>query len=143
MRITRSQRLALVGLAGIGLCILVIVLLMVRYDQKPPETPRMTVQQGPVAGLEANLQGTLAVDTSTNCLVVRSAGRQVDVAWPQGWVVAIRDGDTVLVDATGKSVGKVGADVSVVGGFMPPGRANAVSCTRSKSVFAASALVGT
>lgn len=103
----------------------------------------MTVQQGPVAGLEANVQGTLAVDPSTNCLVVRSAGQQVDVAWPQGWSIAIRSGDTVLVDATGRSVGKVGAEVSVVGGFMPPARANAVSCTRSKSVFAAAALMET
>jgi hypothetical protein len=40
-------------------------------DVKRSELPGLTVQQGPILGYEAQLQGTLAIDASTNCLVVR------------------------------------------------------------------------
>jgi hypothetical protein len=110
-------------------------------DLKRSDVPRLTVQQGPILGYEANLQGTLAIDASTNCLVVRSGEFQFDVAWPKDWSVAIRDGSVVLVNAAGEAVGRVGEPVSVVGGNVPPAKANSVSCTNSSSVFAANGLM--
>ncbi len=92
-----------------------------------------------VSGMDAQLQGTLAVDAATNCLVVAHAtGRLVDVAWPSGWSVAIRDGSVVLLNAVGETMGGVGDAVAVGGGFIPPDKANCVACTKSSMVFAAS-----
>lgn len=63
--------------------------------------------------------GTLEIDTSTNCLVVRIAVGtgdrlvDVDVAWPPGWSVAIRDGEIVLIDAAGQTARRLGDEVWV------------------------------
>jgi hypothetical protein len=71
-------------------------------DVKRSELPGLTVQQGPILGYEAQLQGTLAIDASTNCLVVRSADYLIDVAWPATAIVT-RAGLTVTCQARGQS----------------------------------------
>jgi hypothetical protein len=102
--------------------------------------------------MQAQLIGTLEIDTSTNCLVVRiavgtAAGTgdslvDVDVAWPPGWSVAIRGGEIALIDAAGQTAGRLGDEVWVGGGSVDATRANVVSCTGSKKVFEASGLSG-
>ena len=64
----------------------------------------------------------------------------VDVAWPPGWSVAIRDGVVALIDATGQTAARVGDEVWVGGGFVTPDQADVVSCTGHDSVFEASGL---
>jgi hypothetical protein len=60
--------------------------------------PGLTVQRRALDfGMQARLVGTLEIDPSTNCLVVRmgntlAGDTLVDVAWPLGWGVAIRAG---------------------------------------------------
>jgi hypothetical protein len=111
--------------------------------------PGWTVQrEAPVESLMAQLIGTLEIDTSTNCLVVRIAVGtgdrfvDVDVAWPPGWSVAIRDGEIVLIDAAGQTVRRLGDEVWVGGGFVDANQANVVSCTGGRQVFVASGFSG-
>lgn len=57
-----------------------------------PGVPGVTVQQRRAGGYQARLEGTLVVDEITKCLVVLKGTIQVwqvDVAWPQGWKVAV------------------------------------------------------
>jgi hypothetical protein len=106
-----------------------------------PDVPGVTVQQRRAAGYQAQLQGTLVVDEITNCLVVRKGTIQVwqvDVAWPQGWSVAVRGSTIVLVDPAGRTFAKVGDRLALAGGYVEPARAHCVSCTKSSRVFAAS-----
>ncbi|MFG1629042.1 hypothetical protein [Kribbella sp. NPDC049227] len=80
--------------------------------QSDAPMPGLTVQrEAPVVALQAGLLGTLEIDASTNCLVVRtSVGTAVgveslvdiDVAWPPGWSVVLRDGTPALIDAAGQ-----------------------------------------
>jgi hypothetical protein len=89
--------------------------------------PGLTVQrEAPTVALQAQLIGTLGIDTSTNCLVVRTpmgnaAGTDslvdIDVAWPPGWSVALRDGTLALIDATGQLACRPGDEITVGGGF--------------------------
>jgi hypothetical protein len=111
--------------------------------------PGLTAQrEDPVESLMAQLIGTLEIDTSTNCLVVRIAvGTRdrlvdVDVAWPPGWSVAIRDGEIVLIDSAGQTVRRLGDEVWVGGGFIDAARADVVSGTGARHVFVASGLSG-
>ncbi|WP_132291303.1 hypothetical protein [Kribbella sp. VKM Ac-2568] len=109
----------------------------------------MTVQrEAPLESLQAQLIGTLEIDTSTNCLVVRIAVGtgdrlvDVDVAWPPGWSVAIRDGEIVLIDAAGQTARRLGDEVWVGGGSVDADQAGVVSCTGRKQVFVASGFSG-
>jgi hypothetical protein len=111
--------------------------------------PGLTVQrETPLESLQAQLMGTLEVDTSTNCLVVRIAVGpgdrlvDVDVAWPPGWSVAIRDGEIVLIDAAGQTARRLGDEVWVGGGSVDADQAGVVSCTGRKQVFVASGFSG-
>jgi hypothetical protein len=111
--------------------------------------PGMTAQrEDPVESLMAQLIGTLEIDTSTNCLVVRIAvGTRdrlidVDVAWPPGWSVAVRGGEVVLIDAAGQTIRRLGDEVWVGGGFVDADQANVVSCTGRRQVFVASGFSG-
>jgi hypothetical protein len=107
--------------------------------------PGLTVQrEAPLVALQARLLGTLEVDASTNCLVVRTpigtgAGPDrlvdIDVAWPPGWSVALRDGTPALIDAAGQLVARPGDEVYVGGGFVDT--ADVVSCTGQERIFEA------
>lgn len=103
--------------------------------------PRLTVQQGAVGRMEARLQGILALDEATNCLVIQKAGRNVEVAWPRGWTVTIRDGSVALIEASGHLVARLGDKLSISGGYVPPARVNTTSCTGSEKVFVVNALM--
>jgi hypothetical protein len=108
--------------------------------------PGLTVQRkAPTVALQARLAGTLEIDTSTNCLVVRTpegtpAGTRlvdVDVAWPPGWSVALRDGTPALIDATGQLAARPGDEIAVGGGFEDTTRMGVVSCTGQERIFEA------
>jgi hypothetical protein len=112
--------------------------------------PGLTVQRTTLfEELHARLFGTVAIDPSTNCLVLRMPGgklvdgvvvsedRLIDVAWPVGWSVGIRDGKVALIDLAGQVVGYLGDEVSVGGGFVDVATANVVSCTGKQQVFLA------
>jgi hypothetical protein len=109
--------------------------------------PGLTVQRKvPTVSLQAQLPGTLEIDTSTNCLVVRTPRGtgdgtdrlvDIDVAWPPGWSVALRDGTPALIDATGHLAARPGDEVSVGGGFVDIAVANVVSCTGQERIFQA------
>jgi hypothetical protein len=112
--------------------------------------PGLTVQrEAPIVALQAQLIGTLEIDTSTNCLVVRTpmstaAGTDslvdIDVAWPPGWSVALRDGTPALIDATGQLACRPGDEITVGGGFKDTTRIGVVSCTGQARIFQASEL---
>jgi hypothetical protein len=115
--------------------------------------PGLTVQRkAPTVALHAGLPGTLEIDVSTNCLVVRTrmgtgagTGRfvDIDVAWPPGWSVALRDGTPALIDATGQLACRLGDEITVGGGFVDIARIDVVSCTGQERVFQASELTRT
>jgi hypothetical protein len=112
--------------------------------------PGLTVQRkAPTVSLQAALPGTLEIDTSTNCLVVRSPMStpavpdrlvDIDVAWPPGWSVALRDGSPALVDATGQLACRLGDEITVGGGFVDTAVMDVVSCTGQERIFQASEL---
>jgi hypothetical protein len=98
--------------------------------------------------LLAQLIGILDIDPATNCLVVRHqvghideslgvafADELIDVAWPLGSTVAIRDGKPAILDATGQTIAHVGDEVSVGGGRVPTTTAGVVSCAGQDHVF--------
>jgi hypothetical protein len=109
--------------------------------------PGLTVQRKvPTVWLQAQLIGTLGIDTSTNCLVVRTpmgtaAGTDIlvdiDVAWPPGWSVALRDGTPALIDATGQLAARPGDEIAVGGGFVDTVVLDIVSCTGKERIFEA------
>ena len=122
--------------------------------------PGLTIQRSaPTIDLQAQLIGTLDVDASTDCLVVRmevstpvvdgqrrmrfeTSYQLVDVAWPTAWSIAIRDGEVALIDAMGQTAARLGDEVHVGGGFVTPKQADAIPCTGHESVFRASGLSG-
>jgi hypothetical protein len=57
--------------------------------------PYLTVQERPARNMAARLEGTLTVDDTTNCIVVRKADWLIEVAWPPGCSVVAR-GDSFL-----------------------------------------------
>lgn len=112
--------------------------------------PGLTVQrEAPTVALQAGLIGTLEIDTSTNCLVVRTPMGtgdgtdrlvDIDVAWPPGWSVALRDGTPALIDASGQLACRPGDEVSLGGGFVDIALIDLVSCTGQERIFQASEL---
>jgi hypothetical protein len=124
-------------------------------DPDAARLPGLTVQRTvSYWHMQARLTGTLAVDAATNCLVLRAPGdyidelgsvtfidKRIDVAWPFGWTVAVRDNRTALVDAIGQTVAQVGDEVSVGGGSVATADADVISsCTGQDDVFVASEL---
>lgn len=114
---------------------------------RDPALPGLTVQlKVPTVAMQAGLSGTLEIDASTNCLVVRSPIStapgidslvDIDVAWPPGWSVALRDGAPALVDATGHVACRLGDEITVGGGFIETSRIGIISCTGKGGVFEA------
>jgi hypothetical protein len=100
------------------------------------QLPQLTVQQSPARNMAARLPGTLVLDESKNCLVVDKNGRHIDVAWPPGWSVAIRDGSIALIDASGQTFAKLGDRVSLGGGYVSASVAHATSCLGTEKVWA-------
>ena len=115
--------------------------------------PGLTVQlKLPTVWMQAALPGTLQIDASTNCLVVRSPISfapgvdtlvDIDVAWPPGWSVALRDGTPALIDETGQLACRPGDEIAVGGGFEDTSRIGVVSCTGQARVFEACELTRT
>ena len=109
--------------------------------------PGLTVQrEAPTVALQSRVIGTLEIDISTNCLVVRThisaaVGVEslvdIDVAWPPGWSVVLRDGEPALIDAAGQPAGRPGDEVDVGGGFVDTAVLGVVSCTGQKRIFEA------
>jgi hypothetical protein len=64
----------------------------------------------------------------------------IDVAWPPGWSVALRDGKPALIDATGQLACRPGDEIAVGGGFVDIPVIDVVSCTGKERVFEASGL---
>ena len=123
---------------------------MSRDEKQNPDSamPGLTIQvRVATVAMQAALSGTLEIDASTNCLVIRSPMSfapgvdtlvDVDVAWPPGWSVALRDGALALIDATGHVACRLSDEVTVGGGFIEPSRIGVVSCTgRPGRVFEA------
>jgi len=122
---------------------------MNRDSKQSPDAalPGLTVQrEAATVALHAALSGTLEIDASTNCLVVRTrmgtgagTGRfvDIDVAWPPGWSVALRDGTPALIDETGQLACRPGDEIAVGGGFEDTSRIGVVSCTGRGRVFEA------
>lgn len=118
-------------------------------DPNDAQLPGLTVQRTfLLEELLAQLIGTVDIDPSTNCLVVRIrvghvdeslgvafADRLIDVAWPLGSTIAIRDDKPAVLDATGQTVAHVGDEVSVGGGWVPTTTAGVISCTGQDHVF--------
>jgi hypothetical protein len=115
--------------------------------------PGLTLQRETLTfAMQAQLIGTLTIDPATNCLVLRisvsnlvdgmivTGDELVDVAWPLGWSVALRDGKPALLDMAGQAVGHPGDEVSVGGGSVATAKANVTSCTGQPHVFVASGL---
>jgi hypothetical protein len=112
--------------------------------------PGLTVQRNAsIVDLQAQLIGNLEIDSSTNCLVVRTpmgtrAGPDtlvdIDVAWPPGWSVALRDGTPALIDATGQLACQPGDEIAVGGGFEDATVIGVVSCAGRERVFEANTL---
>jgi hypothetical protein len=109
--------------------------------------PGLTVQREVLTfELQAQIMGTLAIDTSTDCLTLRTPVgtavgteyRLVDVAWPLGWYVAIRDEAVSLIDAAGHTAARLGDETFVGGGFLTPEQAKVISCMGQERVFQAS-----
>ncbi|HWD83785.1 MAG TPA: hypothetical protein VG497_33020 [Kribbella sp.] len=115
--------------------------------------PGLTVQlKVPTVAMQAALPGTLEIDASTNCLVVRTrmgtgvgTGRfvDIDVAWPPGWSVALRDGTPALIDANGQVACRLGDEITVGGGSKDISRMGILSCTGKGRVFEAYELTRT
>lgn len=103
------------------------------------QLPGLTVQQRPARNMAARLPGTLVLDEAANCLVVDKAGRHIDVAWPPGWSVALRDGSIALIDADGQTFAKLGDTVSLGGGYVLASVAHATSCLGTEKVWAVAA----
>ena len=112
--------------------------------------PGLTVQlKVPTVWMQAALSGTLEIDASTNCMVVRSPTSfapgvdtlvDLDVAWPPGWSVALLDGTPALIDANGQVACRLGDEITVGGGFIETNRIGIASCTGKGGVFEASEL---
>jgi hypothetical protein len=64
----------------------------------------------------------------------------IDVAWPPGWSVALRDGTPALIDATGQLAARPGDEIAVGGGFVDTAVMDVVSCTGQERIFQASGL---
>jgi hypothetical protein len=128
---------------------------MDRDAKQSPDAPMpgLTVQRkAPTVASQSRLIGTLEVDTSTNCLVVRTPIStapgveslvDIDVAWPPGWSVALYDGTPALIDAAGQLAGRPGDEVDVGGGFWDTTRIGVVSCTGQERIFEAYKLTRT
>lgn len=101
--------------------------------------PRLTVQQSRVRNMAARLPGILVLDETANCLAVAKNGRHIDVAWPPGWSVALRDGSIAIVDADGQTFAKLGDTVSLGGGYVSAAAAHTTSCLGTERVFAVAA----
>ncbi|MFI7066041.1 hypothetical protein ACIBL3_33930 [Kribbella sp. NPDC050124] len=100
------------------------------------QLPQLTVQQSPARNMAARLPGILALNEAANCLVVDKNGRHIDVAWPPGWSVALRDGSIALIDATGQTFAKLGDTVSLGGGYILASVAHTTSCLGTEKVWA-------
>jgi len=61
----------------------------------------------------------------------------IDVAWPPGWSVALRDGTPALIDATGQLACRLGDEITVGGGFVDTAVIDVVSCTGQERIFEA------
>lgn len=139
---TRNRIPILIGAAvttGLSILAVAAIASVVRDNPVSSESalPGLTVQAQSAAGFEASLPGTLAVDESTNCVVVKTAIEPVDVAWPPGWKASRRDGSVILLNADGETIARVGDTLRITGGFVTPAVAHATSCTKRTKVFAA------
>ncbi|GAA1148221.1 hypothetical protein GCM10009630_53470 [Kribbella jejuensis] len=115
--------------------------------------PGLTVQREvATVALQAQLTGTLGIDASTNCIVVRSLIStspgtdslvDIDVAWPPGWSVGLRGGAPALIDETGQVACRPGDEIALGGGFKDTSRMGVVSCTGQGRVFDAYRLTRT
>ncbi|MDX6282463.1 MAG: hypothetical protein QOH03_3534 [Kribbellaceae bacterium] len=108
----------------------------------PVELPGLSVQRLiALRAMQARLTGTVEIDGTTNCLMLRHGDRLVEVAWPWGWSVEIRSGEVALVDERGETVCWVGEEISIGGGYMDAAAADVVSCAGRAGVFIASGAV--
>ncbi|MEV6415561.1 hypothetical protein [Kribbella sp. NPDC051718] len=114
----------------------------VRTAVVPAELPGLSVQRlVAVEAMQARLSGTVEIDSSTNCLMLRAGDRLVEVAWPWGWTVEVRLGEVALVDERGETVCWVGEQIAIGGGSVDAGPADVDRCAGHPQVFMASGSV--
>ncbi|HET6740819.1 MAG TPA: hypothetical protein VFH76_17865 [Kribbella sp.] len=100
-----------------------------------PELPHLTVQKRPAKRMAARLEGRLAVDEATNCIVVAKS-HLVEPVWPPGFSIAVRDEALAVLDRDGNTVAEVGETIALCGGFVSAERAHASSRMGHGRVFA-------
>ena len=108
-----------------------------------PHLPYLPVQQRPAKSLAARREGILAVDEATNCIVLFLVDTSmIEVAWPPGCSVGLRDGVPAVLDPDGATIGRLGDNVVLGGGHMSPEAAHTTSRTGSARVFAVAGRYG-
>jgi hypothetical protein len=100
------------------------------------DKPHLTVQERPARNMAARLEGTLAVDEATNCVVVLIGDWRVEVAWPPGCSVVVHGDSAAVLDGDGRTIGELGATVVLGGGYISAEAAHTTSRTGSVKVFA-------
>ncbi|TCC38387.1 hypothetical protein [Kribbella speibonae] len=98
--------------------------------------PHLTVQQRPAKNMAARREGLLAVDETTNCVVLLDNNRMIEIAWPPGCAMGVRDGVPAVLDPNGELVGRLGDNVVLGGGHVSPEAAHVTSRTGRTRVFA-------
>jgi hypothetical protein len=115
---------------------------VVGLETAPGELPRLSVQRLiATEAMQAQLIGTLEIDSSTNCLMFRDGPTVVEVAWPWGWTVDIRSGEIALIDERGETVCWLGEEISIGGGTVDAASADIVSYAGHQRVFLASGAI--
>lgn len=85
--------------------------------------------------MAARLEGRLAVDEATNCIVIEKS-HLVEPVWPPGFSIAVRDGSLAVLDRDGNTVAEVGETIALCGGCISAERAHISSRTGRERVFA-------
>jgi hypothetical protein len=88
-------------------------------NESPDETVFLTQGTRPEATMEALYVGKVNRDPQ-GCLRVESEGGAV-VIWPYGFKLAERDGGLFVENEEGRSIGQIGGDFRMGGGFVPAG----------------------
>jgi hypothetical protein len=86
--------------------------------ENPDATVFLTQKTPPGAVMEALYEGKVNRDAK-GCLRVESEGAVV--IWPYGFRLAARDGKLFVENAEGRSIGQIGGDFRMGGGFVPAG----------------------
>lgn len=91
--------------------------------EDPDGTVFLTQRTPPGAVMEALYTGKVNRDPQ-GCLRVETEGGAM-VIWPYGFRLEARDGGLYVENADGRTIGRIGGDFRMGGGFVPAGNASA------------------